>query len=80
MASLEEAIAAEPVERKFLKAIKGAPNAPHEFGRQLAWAMSKGMISLADRLQLEALRELTIDAIGVDDFEPSELQGGHLQD
>jgi acyl-CoA dehydrogenase len=71
---LQKAVLAEPVERKFQKALKGHENEAHDFASQLELAVSRGWITADERRQLEQLREMTIDTISVDDFEASELR------
>jgi acyl-CoA dehydrogenase len=71
---LPAVVAAEPVERKFQKALKGHENEAHDFASQLELAVSRGWITADERRQLEQLREMTIDTISVDDFEASELR------
>jgi acyl-CoA dehydrogenase len=73
-ASLAAAVAAEPIERKFQKALKGRDIEALDFASQLDEGVREGWITADERRQLEALRELTLDAITVDDFEPHELQ------
>ncbi len=72
-ASLAKVILAEPVERKFLKALKNSDIEALEFKDQLDEGLREGWITAEEKLQLEELRELTWDAISVDDFDSSEL-------
>ena len=72
-AALIKVILAEPVERKFLKALKNADIEALTFPEQLNEGVREGWISADERKQLEELRELTWDAITVDDFDHSEL-------
>lgn len=71
--ALIKVILAEPVERKFLKALKNADIEALTFSEQLDEGVREGWISAEERRQLEELRELTWDAISVDDFDHSEL-------
>jgi len=71
---LAKAIAAEPVERKFLKALKNCDTPALDFVAQLEQGVREGWITLEECQQLQELRELTIDAIRVDDFEADELR------
>ena len=71
---LAKAIAAEPVERKFLKALKNSSIEALDFSSQLDEGVREGWITAEERVQLEELRELTLDAITVDDFEAEELR------
>jgi len=71
---LAKAIAAEPVERKFLKALKNCEHPALDFASQLGQGVREGWITGEERAQLEELREITLDAIGVDDFDAEELR------
>ena len=72
-AALPKVIAAEPVERKFLKAVKAGQIEALEHEGQLQEAQLKGILSTAEVEMLKELHELTLDAISVDDFDSSEL-------
>ena len=72
-ASLNKVILAEPVERKFLKALKNADIEALTFELQLDEGVREGWITASERTQLEELRDLTWDAITVDAFDSSEL-------
>jgi acyl-CoA dehydrogenase len=71
---LAAVIAAEPVERKFQKAIKAAEFGTLDYAGQLSLAVERGLITADERRQLEELRRMTIDTIAVDDFDPEELR------
>ena len=71
---LAKAIAAEPVERKFLKALKSSDIEALDFRSQLDEGVREGWITAEERAQLEELRERTLDAIMVDDFDTEELR------
>src|SRR5690606_2553034 len=71
---LPAVVAAEPVERKFLKALKHSDIEALEFDAQLDEGVREGWITEAERTQLEALRTMTLDAISVDDFASWELR------
>ncbi len=73
---LPAVVHAEPVERKFLKALKHSDIEALEFDAQLDEGVAEGWITAEERTQLEALREMTLDAITVDDFASEELVGG----
>jgi len=75
-AILPEVIAAEPVERKFLKAAKGGELAGYDYDAQLADAVAKNVISEAERDLLARVRKATFEFISVDDFDPAELAAG----
>ncbi|MCA1714924.1 MAG: DUF1974 domain-containing protein, partial [Gammaproteobacteria bacterium] len=71
---LPKVILADPVERKFLKALKHSDIQALDFAAQLDEGVKEGWITIEERAQLEELREITIDAISVDDFEAWELR------
>jgi acyl-CoA dehydrogenase len=73
-ALLPEVVAAEPVERKFLKAVKAGSIHSHDYFAQLAEAEKLGAINETERAQLERLRRSTDEFINVDDFDPAELR------
>ncbi|HRN61770.1 MAG TPA: acyl-CoA dehydrogenase [Luteimonas sp.] len=77
---LAKAIAAEPVERKFLKALKTSDIEALDFASQLDEGVREGWITADERKQLEELRELTLDVITVDDFDPHELRSAGYYD
>jgi acyl-CoA dehydrogenase len=77
-AALAKVILAEPVERKFMKAVKGGEIAALDYAAQLAEAVQKGLITGEERAQLEELRRLTWDAISVDDFDHEDLVAASL--
>ncbi len=77
---LEQAIAAEPVERKFLKALKTKDIEALDFASQLDEGVREGWITQDERKQLEELRALTLDTITVDDFDPHELRAASYYD
>ncbi|TDK33802.1 acyl-CoA dehydrogenase [Luteimonas terrae] len=71
---LAKAIAAEPVERKFLKALKAKGIEALDYDAQLDEAVREGHITAEERALLVELRELTLDTITVDDFDTEELR------
>ena len=71
---LPKVVLAEPVERKFLKALKNSDIEALEFDAQLDEGVREGWITADERKQLEELRAITLDAIMVDDFDPEELR------
>ena len=73
-ALLADVIAAEPVERKFLKALKTGSIGAHDYVGQLAEAQSCGAISAEERKLLERVRAATFEFISVDDFDSRELE------
>jgi acyl-CoA dehydrogenase len=72
-ALLPEVIAAEPVERKFLKAAKAGELTGYDYDTQLADAEAKGVLNAAERTLLARVRKATFEFISVDDFDSSEL-------
>ena len=77
---LQAVILAEPVERKFLKAIKGSDIEGLTFTAQLDEGVREGWITGEERRQLEELRAMTVDTISVDDFDPAELRSAGYRD
>jgi acyl-CoA dehydrogenase len=75
-ALLPEVIAAEPVERKFLKAAKSGELKGYDYAAQLADAEAKGVISAAEAALLKRVREASFEFISVDDFDPADLAAG----
>ena len=71
---LPKVILAEPVERKFLKALKNSDIEALDFAAQLDEGVREGWITAEERGQLEELRAMTLDAISVDDFDTEELR------
>ncbi len=71
---LPKVIMAEPVERKLLKALKNSDIEALEFDAQLDEGVREGWITADERVLLEELRAITLDAIMVDDFDPEELR------
>jgi acyl-CoA dehydrogenase len=66
------------VERKFLKALKNSDIEALTFPEQLTEGVNEGWITADERVQREQLRELTWDAITVDDFDTHELEAASL--
>ena len=71
---LPKFVLAEPVERKFQKALKNSDIEALEFDDQLAEGVREGWITNEEAAQLKELRVLTLDTITVDDFDPEELR------
>ena len=71
---LPKFVLAEPVERKFQKALKNSDIEALEFDDQLAEGVEEGWITDEEAAQLKELRGLTLDTITVDDFDPEELR------
>src|SRR3990167_1773912 len=76
--ALGKVILAEPVERKFLKALKNSDITALTFAEQLSEGVREGWITADEKVQLEELRELTWDAITVDDFDSADLESASL--
>ncbi|QNN47567.1 acyl-CoA dehydrogenase [Thermomonas brevis] len=77
---LAKAILAEPVERKFLKALKTKDIEALDFASQLDEGVREGWITADERRQLEELHAITLDTITVDDFDPHELRAASYYD
>jgi acyl-CoA dehydrogenase len=77
---LSKAIMAEPVERKFIKAVKTKGIEALDFATQLDEAVAEGVITQDERTLLEELRALTLETITVDDFDPHELRSAGYYD
>ncbi|KAF1694294.1 acyl-CoA dehydrogenase [Pseudoxanthomonas koreensis] len=77
---LARAVQAEPVERKFLKALKTKGIEALEFPAQLDEAVAEGVITAEERKLLEELREITLETITVDDFDVHELRAASYYD
>jgi acyl-CoA dehydrogenase len=77
-ASLAKVILAEPVERKFLKALKNSDIEALTFPEQLLEGVREGWITIEEKAQLEELRALTWEAITVDDFDSADLEAASL--
>jgi acyl-CoA dehydrogenase len=75
---LAKVILAEPVERKFQKALKSREIEALSFSAQLDEGVREGWITGDERRQLEELREMTLDTISVDDFDSEELRAGYV--
>ena len=71
---LPDVIAAEPVERKFLKAQKAGQFTSHDYLGQLDEAVKAGVIDAAEAALLKRVREGVFEFISVDDFDPAELR------
>ncbi|WP_256646311.1 acyl-CoA dehydrogenase [Thermomonas paludicola] len=77
---LAKAILAEPVERKFLKALKTKDIEALDFASQLDEGVREGWITADERKQLEELHAITLDTITVDDFDAHELRAASYYD
>jgi acyl-CoA dehydrogenase len=75
-ALLPDVIAAEPVERKFLKAAKSGELSGYDYASQLADAEAKGVLSGAEAALLKRVRDAAFEFISVDDFDAADLAAG----
>ena len=73
-AILPDVIAAEPVERKFVKALKSGQLRAHTYNEQLVEAEKLGAINAAERELLQRVRDAVAEFISVDDFDGEELR------
>ena len=72
-ALLADVMAAEPLERKFAKAVKSGQLQSHDHAAQIDEARQAGVLSEAEAGQLQALHQRIADFVAVDDFDPAEL-------
>jgi acyl-CoA dehydrogenase len=79
VAALPKVIAAEPVERKFLKAVKGGEITALDTEAQLHEAQLKGLLSADEVVLLQEMYLLVQDVIAVDDFDPADLVAASLE-
>jgi acyl-CoA dehydrogenase len=75
-ALLPDVIAAEPVERKFGKLLKGGQLRGYDFAAQLAYAESRGLLTSSECSLLAHVRESVFEFISVDDFDSADLAAG----
>jgi acyl-CoA dehydrogenase len=73
-ALLPDVIAAEPVDRKFGKALKSGQFSSHDYLDQLVEAQQAGVISEAEAELLRRVREGVFEFISVDDFDTDEMR------
>ncbi|MFA6230671.1 MAG: acyl-CoA dehydrogenase [Rhodanobacter sp.] len=73
-ALLPDVIAAEPVDRKFAKALKSGQFKSHDYLGQLAEAEAAGVINASESALLKRVREAVFEFISVDDFDADELR------
>jgi len=74
--ALPRVIAAEPVERRILKALGKGELDQMNWRRQLAEAQSKSIISAAEAKELKAVRAMVAEIIAVDEFDIEVLRMG----
>jgi len=73
-ALLPDAIAAEPVERKFMKALKTGKITARDYSGQLAEALALGAITQEECKLLDHVHTASFEFISVDDFDSRELE------
>jgi acyl-CoA dehydrogenase len=73
-ALLPEVIAAEPVDRKFGKALKAGQFKSHDYMDQLAEAEQAGVLNASEAALLKRVREGVFEFISVDDFDTDEMR------
>ncbi len=73
-ALLPEVVAAEPVERKLLKALKSGAIHAHDYVTQVEQAQRAGVLSETEAHLLKHLRAAGAEFINVDDFDPAALR------
>ena len=76
---LPDVIAAEPLERKLLKAQRAGEITTYTFEDQMAEAVENQVITQAEADLLRQLRVRVLDVISVDDFDLEDIQGGLSQ-
>jgi len=76
LASLPKVIAAEPLERRILKAVRSGVIAGFDPVQQLDEAVRMEVLSEAERALVAEARALTAEVIAVDDFDSAELVAG----
>ena len=77
--ALPKVIAAEPIERKLVKALKSGVIKALEADAQITEAVQTGLISALEAELLREVRTLTHEFISVDDFDPAELPASGVQ-
>ncbi|MDZ4811300.1 MAG: acyl-CoA dehydrogenase domain-containing protein, partial [Pseudomonadota bacterium] len=77
--ALPKVIAAEPIERKLVKALKSGLIKALEADAQITEAVQSGLISALEAELLREVRTLTHEFISVDDFDPAELPATGVQ-
>ncbi|MFO7762159.1 MAG: acyl-CoA dehydrogenase, partial [Wenzhouxiangellaceae bacterium] len=73
---LPDVIAAEPLERRLLKAVKSGKVAGYTFDEQVDNAEKAGVFSAEEAKLMRSVRERAMEIIAVDDFDIRELQAG----
>ena len=78
-ALLPDVIAAEPLERKLLKALRTGQISGRDFDSQLEEAHKAGILNDSEARLLRDVRQRTLDVIAVDDFDLEDIQAGLSQ-
>jgi len=78
--ALPQVIRAEPIDRKFAKALKQGDLEGITWEEQLASAVEKNVITREEAGILDHVRELVAEIIAVDDFDSEELKAGRQPD
>jgi len=73
---LPRVIAAEPLDRKLLKALRSGEIGGRTYEEQVAQAFDKGLLSDQDVELLLDVRKRSLEVVAVDDFDHEELQAG----
>ena len=73
---LPDVIAAEPLERRLLKAVKNGKVTGYTFDEQVDNAEKSGVFSAEEAKLMRSVRERAMEIIAVDDFDIRELQAG----
>ena len=74
--ALPQVIAAEPLERKLLKAIKAGQLEGITWVEQVRDAVARQVLTAEEAAAMQNVRELVMEIIAVDEFEPEELRLG----
>jgi len=74
--ALPQVIHAEPLERKLLKALKHGEIEGITWDEQIQDAIAKSVISEAEAAILVHVRNLVMDIIAVDEFDPQDMRSG----
>ena len=73
---LPDVIAAEPIERKLLKALRAGQIQGYTFDEQLSDARAKGVLSEREADLMADVRTRSMEVVAVDDFDHATLQAG----
>jgi len=73
---LPDVIAAEPLERRLLKAVKAGKVSGYTFDEQVDNAEKTGLFSAEEARLMRSVRERAMEIVAVDDFDIRELQAG----